>query len=272
MNKIDQKLKEIQEKKKIGLMTHVVVGYPSLQVTVELIQLMENCGVDMVEIQIPFSDPLADGPTIMKACEQSLQKGTKVKDAFEVAKKLQEYVKIPLLFMCYYNTVFRYPSVSLKTSGVESFCRDAANVGISGLIVPDMPLDEEKEERFYFFANQYGLYTIQVVSPVSTEERLRKISKIANGFVYCTARQGITGARKELNTHLKRYLKIVKKYVKVPLAVGFGISQKEHVEALIGKADIAVIGSRLLDIIAKSGDHKREVEHFLNQANMVKYR
>src|SRR5579872_5845005 len=186
-NDLDKKLAEIKANKKIGLMTHVVVGYPSLKETIALVKLMEKCGVDIVELQIPFSDPLADGPTIMHACEKALENGTKVKDAFMVVKNLNSHVKIPLLFMCYYNTVFQY--------GIEKFCKDAQGVGISGLIVPDMPLDEEKEEHFYAYAKKYGLHTIQVVSPASTNSRLKKIPQIANGFVYCTAHQGITGAK-----------------------------------------------------------------------------
>lgn len=270
MNILDKKLQEIKQSKKIGLMGHVVVGYPSLKETIELVRLMEKLGVDMVELQIPFSDPLADGPTIMKACEESLKNGTKVSDAFEVVKSLSSLVKIPLLFMCYYNTVFKYPLASFRTSGVERFCKDAQKAGISGLIVPDMPIDEEKEEQFYSFTKRYNLHTIQVISPVTTRERLKKIAKVANGFVYCTARQGITGVRKELDAGLNHYLKTAKKEITVPLAVGFGISQKEHVASLVGKADVAVIGSKILNIINESKDYKKDVESFLRQLNMVK--
>src|SRR6185437_11988552 len=154
MNKIDQKLTELKKKKRIGLMTHVVVGYPSVEETVMLVRAMAESGVDFVELQIPFSDPLADGPTIMQACEESLNRGTKVKDAFDVMRKLSKEVSIPLLFMSYYNIVFRY--------GVQKFCRDAKKAGASGLIVPDMPIDEEVHEHFYAFANKFGLRIIHV--------------------------------------------------------------------------------------------------------------
>src|SRR3989338_1642801 len=125
------------------LMTHVVIGYPTLIDTVKIVKTMADCGVDMIELQIPFSDPLADGPTIMRACEKSLENGTKVNDAFVLMKKLSGKVKIPLLFMAYYNTVFKY--------GTEKFCLDAKNAGAYGLIVPDMPIDEENQEHFYSF-------------------------------------------------------------------------------------------------------------------------
>lgn len=162
MNRIDQKLEQIKKEKKMGLMTHVVVGYPSLDETVAVVRAMADSGADFVELQIPFSDPLADGSTIMQACEKSLVNGTKVKDAFLIMKKLSMEVQIPLLFMSYYNIVFRY--------GVKNFCRDAMESGASGLIVPDMPLEEEEQEHFYAFARKYNLHTIQVVTPASTKK------------------------------------------------------------------------------------------------------
>ena len=244
MNNLDKKLAEISSRKNIGMMAHVVVGYPSLDETVSLVKTMADAGVDIVELQIPFSDPLADGPTIMKACETSLAQGTKVKDAFVTMKKLSSEISTPLLFMAYYNTVFNY--------GIENFCRDAKEAGASGLIVPDMPIDEEEEEGFFAASKKYNLHTIQVLSPASTEERLKKNAEIANGFVYCTARQGITGAKDTLEPSLMSYLQKMKKYFSMPIAVGFGISKKEHINALSGNADIAIIGSAVIDVINNS--------------------
>jgi len=251
MNKIDTKLQEIKERGRIGLMTHVVVGYPSLPETISIVKAMAESGVDFVELQIPFSDPLADGTTIMKACEESLSNGTKVKDAFTAMKTLSSEVEIPLLFMAYYNTVFRY--------GVEKFCSDAKEAGASGLIIPDMPIDEEEQEDFYKYAKQYDLHTIQVLSPASTEERLLKNAEIANGFVYCTARQGTTGTKTELDPTLVEYLNRVKKVISIPLAVGFGISKKEHIQALEGKVDIAVMGSALIEVV-KNADQSSRID------------
>lgn len=262
MNAIDAQLEKIKQNKKIGLMTHVVVGYPSLEETVSIVKTMDENNVDFVELQIPFSDPLADGPTIMKACEESLRNGTKVADAFSVMKKLAGEVSIPLLFMEYYNTVYRY--------GVEKFCRDAKEAGASGLIIPDMPIDEEEEEHFYKFAKQYELHTIQVVSPASTSERLEKNAAVANGFIYCTARQGITGAKNELDPTLVSYLDTVKMYIKTPIAVGFGISKKEHIEALQGVCDIAVIGSAIIEVIRNTNKENRldAVKAFLTELHI----
>lgn len=259
MSNLDQKLKELALRKKIGIMAHVVVGYPSLTETVEIVKTMSECGVDIVELQIPFSDPLADGPTIMKACEESLKNGTKVKDAFTIMKKLTSETSIPLLFMAYYNTVFVY--------GVEKFCRDAKAAGASGLIVPDMPLDEEQHEHFYYYTKQYGLHTIQVLSPASTEKRIKKNAKSANGFVYFTARQGTTGAKEQLDPRLATHLQKMKKYFSVPVAVGFGISKREHIKALFGKAALAVIGSAVIDIINKSerGMMQKNIRRFFEE-------
>ena len=249
MNKIDVKVDEILREGRLGLMTHVIVGYPTVESTIEIVKAMEEEGVDMVELQIPFSDPLADGPTIMKACEEALAQGVKVSNAFTVARALKSQVSIPLIFMAYYNTVLQY--------GVEKFCKQASLSGISGVIVPDMPLEEEGEEHFFESCKKHNLYNIRVISPVTTDVRLRLNSKYAQGFVYCSSRQGTTGAKDTLNSTLVTYLNRVHKYFSCPIAVGFGISKKQHLMSLKGHADIAVIGSAVIDVIAR--DHKKSV-------------
>lgn len=250
MTKLEEKLQQVKDSKRIGLMTHVVIGYPTLEETVRIVKTMAENGVDFVELQIPFSDPLADGPTIMRACEKSLDNGTRVKDAFAVMKLLSSQVSIPLLFMAYYNTVFKY--------GVEKFCRDVKAAGASGLIVPDMPIDEESEEHFLFYCSKYNLHNIHVISPVSTDDRLKKNAGVASGFIYCTARQGITGAKDKLDYGLISYLQNIRKYFSIPIAVGFGISKQEHIRMLEPYADVAVVGSAVIDIISKSNKHDME--------------
>lgn len=259
MNPIDKQLDKIKQEKRLGLMTHVVVGYPSLSETESLVKVMAEEGVDFIELQIPFSDPLADGPTIMRACEMALENGVKVSDAFELAKKMSKQVKIPLLFMAYYNTVFKY--------GTKKFCDDAKKVGISGLIIPDIPLEEEHEEHFIRFCKEAGLKNIRVVSPGSTIERLRKNVRVANGFVYCTARQGITGIQKELDPKIIFFLKNVRAYFRIPIAVGFGISTKKRIKMIRPFVNIAVIGSAIIDVINKSerNELEKNVKIFLSQ-------
>lgn len=263
MNKLDLKLKEIKNRKRMGLMTHVVVGYPSLVQTIALVKIMEEAGADIVELQIPFSDPLADGPTIMKACEKSLENGTRVKDAFNIMQKLSKEVSTPLLFMAYFNTVFKY--------GVERFCKDASLAGATGLIVPDVPIEEEDCERFIYFCKKYKIHNIRVLSPASNDKRLKINSKEANGFIYCTARQGITGVKEELSKDISLYLGKIRKYFSISIAVGFGISKKEHIKALKGHADIAVIGSAIIDIIdrSKEGLMEKNVRDFIAELKMV---
>ncbi len=261
MNPIDQRLEKIKKEGRLGLMTHVIIGYPTLSQTHSLVKTMEEAGVDFVELQIPFSDPLADGPTIMKACEKALENGTKVEDAFKLAKNLSQEVSIPLLFMAYFNTVFKY--------GVKKFCVDAKKAGICGLIIPDIPLEEESQEHFLNSCHEAGLYSIRVLSPASTPDRLQKNSQVAEGFIYFTARQGITGAKIEIDPKLAQYLKNIRKYFTVPLAVGFGISNKERVKLIEPFADIAIIGSAIIDLINNSrpSEINKNVKEFILNLN-----
>lgn len=245
MRTINEQLSHIKKNKKIGLMTHVVVGYPNLESTIKIVQDMEKVGVDFIELQIPFSDPLADGPTIMHANDVSLANGITMADCFAVMKALSAMVQIPLLFMGYYQSVFHL--------GVEEFCRRAANAGAQGLIIPDMPIDEEFHEHFIKICEKYGLNHIRLLSPTSTVDRIRVNAKVQNGFVYCTSRSGITGANNELDSTVVSYLDTVKNYIKVPIALGFGISKLEHIAALVGKADIAIVGSAVIEVLDKEG-------------------
>lgn len=258
MNLIDKQLVKIKKENRLGLMTHVVIGYPSLETTESLVKIMADSGADFIELQIPFSDPLADGPTIMKACEKALENGVKVADAFKLADKLSKQAKIPLLFIAYYNTVFKY--------GARRFCQDAKKAGISGLIVPDIPLEEEHEEHFIKYCKINKLKNIRVVAPVSTIERLQKNARVASGFVYCTARQGITGARRRLDPNIISYLEKVRNIFNIPIAVGFGISKRDHLKQLLSHVDIAVIGSAVVDVINRSEKNsvEKNIRNFLN--------
>lgn len=225
------------------IMTHIVAGYPSLEESRSLMRTMAKAGADFIEIQIPFSDPLADGPTIMAANQKALENGTRVEDAFNLMRNAN--VDTPLLFMTYYNIIFKY--------GVQKFCQRAAESGCYGLIVPDMPIDEEKYENFYRISSECGLKVIQVVSPLTPEARLKRIAEYAEGFVYCVARYGTTGAREEFEADLAEYLGRVRKHIDLPLAVGFGISKPEHFEMVWEHAEIAVIGSAILKLLEKEG-------------------
>ena len=243
MNKIDKKILELKDQGRMGLMTHLVVGFPSIEKTISYARIMEDSGADFIELQIPFSDPIADGPTIMNACDLALSDGTKVSNAIETMKILSNELSIPLLFMAYYNNIFKY--------GLERFCKDSRTAGASGLIVPDIPIEEEPNEHFIKTAEKNNLYPIRVLSPASTLERIRKNSRVAKGFIYCTARQGITGVRNEMDPKTVSYLNSVRREINVPIAVGFGISSREHILSLSKHADIAVVGSAIINVINK---------------------
>lgn len=257
-NKIDERLEQLQKAGRKGLMTHVVVGYPSLEATVQLVETMADAGVDFVELQIPFSDPLADGPTIQLACEAALKRGTRVRDAFAAAQELSVKVDIPLLFMAYFNTVYTY--------GVERFCKDAAAAGIAGLIVPDAPLEAAEHEGYLAACKASNLHNVITLAPTSTPERLAKNAAIASGLTYCMSRQGVTGTQLGLDPAMQEYLSAVRQHIKTPLAVGFGISNRERLEAVLPYCDIAVVGSALIDQInqAKPGQETRAVRNFLD--------
>jgi tryptophan synthase alpha chain len=242
---IKEQLELIKKTKKIGLMTHVVIGYPTEKDTITIVKEMAAAGTDFVELQIPFSDPLADGPVIMKANDRALENGLTLEKCFQVMSKASKEVEIPLLFMGYYNSVFR--------CGVENFCYRAKEAGAAGLIIPDVPADEEVAEGFMAACDKVGLHHIQLLSPNSTNERVALNAKYQNGFVYCTSRAGITGATKELDPGLSKFLKKAHQQIHVPLAVGFGISQPAHIKALIGYADIAVVGSAVIEQIETAG-------------------
>lgn len=250
-----------------AIMTHVVVGYPSLDESIDIVKAMVDGGARFVELQIPFSDPMADGPTIMAANEASLAAGTKVEHCFRAVEKLRAEVQVPLLFMSYFNILFRYGRTGAKPElAVRRFCKDAAAAGVSGLIVPDVP-PEENSEGYWSASQECGLIPIPIVSPVSTSERLDLLREVVpTGFVYCTSTTGTTGARGDLPSGLGFYLKRVRGHFKRPLAVGFGISTPEQVRALGRYAEIAVVGSATIDLITKTDKRfrAREVKKFVS--------
>lgn len=259
MNKIDKQLEKIKSGKRIGLMTHVVVGYPNIYETEKIIQALVKAGSDFIELQIPFSDPVADGPTIMTASEKALKNGVRVNQAFGLMRKVSSKTDIPLLFMSYYNIVFNF--------GVERFCKKAKEVGASGLIIPDIPPEEETHEKYIYYALKYNLYPIRVISPASDEERLKINAKVARGFIYCVSHFGITGAKSSLDQNLINYLKKVKNYFNIPVAVGFGISKRKHINMLKSHADIAVVGSAIIDLInyrnKENKDYTNDLDNFV---------
>jgi len=257
MTSIKNQLAKIKAENRLGLMTHLVVGYPSLDQSRELALAMVEAKVDFIELQIPFSDPMADGSTLMRANQIALENGATVRDALDLMRDLSSQVKIPLIFMTYFNIIFRF--------GTDKFCAEAASSGATGLIVPDIPLDEEPQEHFISAAQRHGLTAIRLLSPVSNERRIRLNTDLAKDFIYFVSRKGITGAQSKLDPQLQDHLKIVKKFSNLPLAVGFGISSPDQVLALKGHAEIAVIGSEAVNVYDKveKGSEIKAVRDFL---------
>jgi tryptophan synthase alpha subunit len=220
------------------LMTHIVAGYPSLEESKQIGLTMLKFGVNFLEIQIPFSDPVADGKTIAKANQIALENGTKLKDCFDLAAEFVVSSDNPILFMTYYNVIYKY--------GVEEFMVKCKELGIYGLIVPDIPYDSSDGELFLEQASMNNIHVIFVISPITPEDRLKQIGERASGFVYCVSKFGLTGTGGFEVDSLQDYLDNVRKYIEVPLALGFGIQSIEDVKKVNQVVDMAVIGSELI--------------------------
>ena len=226
----------------ILLMTHIVLGYPSFEASVEIIDAMVEAGVDLVELQIPFSEPIADGPVILHANQKALAAGSTVARCFDVARELSARHPIPFLFMTYYNIVFQ--------RGVARFASDTATAGLAGAIVPDLPYEEGHE--LLSAMDREGLDPVFIYSPNTSDARMAAIAARARGFVYCVARKGVTGAQTDFDA-LGDYLARCRAATPLPLALGFGVKTASDVSALKGLVDIAVVGSETIRVIDEQG-------------------
>ncbi len=225
-------------------MTHLVLGYPSLETNREVIRQMAENGVDCIELQIPFSEPMADGPVIVKASQDALAGGIRVEDSFAFAEEMvREFPQVNFLFMTYYNIVFRY--------GLENFIDRSAEIGIKGFIIPDLPPEEGGE--YLLLAANSGMAAIMFFTPTSTDERMIEVAGQGSGFIYCVARRGVTGEHTEMDENLAGYLDRCRRATELPLAVGFGITSRKDVAMLEAKADMAVIGTATIKLVDREG-------------------
>jgi len=236
-------IKKKLETKDILLMTHIVIGYPSFEDSMNIVEQMVESGVDLMELQIPFSEPMADGPVILRANQKSLENGSSVKKCFEFAEKAAKRFDIPFLFMSYANILYKY--------GMEKFSDQMAAMDIKGAIVPDIPPEEGKDYINAMKKNK--LCPIFIFTPQTSNERMVFLANNAQGFVYCVARKGVTGKETQFSHELEVYLKRCRRATDLPLAVGFGVKDKNDVNYLKGKADIAVIGSETIRIVDEKG-------------------
>ncbi len=242
-----------------ALIPYITVGYPSLEATLKVVPLLANSGCDIVELGIPFSDPLADGVTIQKASFQALQNGITPKICLQIAKELSQEVDIPLVFMTYFNPVFSY--------SLEEFCSACVGSGIAGLIIPDLPPEEGTELET--ITRRKGFDLIYLLAPTSTEERIRLVADRSRGFIYLVSVTGVTGARDRLPVDLKTFFARVRKIATQPLCIGFGISTPEQASQVARQADGVIVGSRIVqymeadESMVKVADFVRELRHAL---------
>lgn len=253
MNRIDAFFKPRSRK---ALIAYLTVGYPSVEATLEVAAALVANGCDMIELGIPFSDPLADGTTIQRASHRALQSGVTPQRCLEVAAELRKQVDIPLIFMGYYNPIYHY--------GLEPFCAAASRAGVDGLIVPDLPPEEGAElERV---SSECGLDLIYLLAPTTADrKRLRLVADRSRGFIYVVSLKGVTGARAILPAELEGFIARIRSVTTKPLCVGFGISTPQQARRVASLADGVIIGSRILEIVEKSGDPSAAAGEFIRK-------
>ena len=224
-------------------MTHIVLGYPSFEDSYRIVEAMVDAGVDLMELQIPFSEPIADGPVILRANQAALARGATVKKCIDFASEVSRKFDIPFLFMTYYNICFKY--------GLDRFADVMVDCGLKGAIVPDLP--PEEGGGFLEAMGRNDLAPIFIYAPTTSAERMRFIASMAKGFIYCVARKGVTGAQTAFSNELDTYLARCRSATSLPLAVGFGVKDRADVDFLKGKADIAVIGTQTIRLVEEKG-------------------
>lgn len=243
MNRIEEKMAYLQEKKEKAFITYMTAGLPDMEGTKALVKAQAEAGVDIIELGIPFSDPIADGPVIQDASYRSICLGTNVAKVFAMMQELrEEKLDLPVVFMLYYNTILHY--------GIKAFAAKCKETGVDGLIVPDLPFEEQQELK-EALAEQEGAILIQLVSPVS-KERIPAILENARGFVYCVSAMGVTGQAGTFHKEVLAYLSEVKKISKIPVMMGFGIRTPEDIAPMKDIIDGAIVGTYFMELLEKN--------------------
>ena len=246
--RLDNAFAGIRRDARVGVVPYVTVGFPDLDDTLRVVPAIEAAGADVIELGVPYSDPLADGPTHQASSYRALRNGVSVSFCLDTARALREGgVQAPLLFMGYYNPILAY--------GIDAYARACADAGVDGLIVPDLPPEEADALRGALHAN--GLQLVSMLAPTSTRERIRAACAAAEGFVYCVSVAGVTGARSDLPPGLPDFVARVRAETDVPIGVGFGIAEPRHVAGLRGVADAAVVGSALTNAVGAAPPGER---------------
>ena len=242
-DRLGEMFASLKERGETGLIVFVTVGFPDLATTLELVPALVAAGADAVELGVPFSDPLAEGPVIQESSFRSLQQGTTLADCLSVAEQLRTQLPdTPLVLMGYYNPIFRY--------GIRAFSEETERVGVDGLIVPDLPHQEVGPLAEH--CRPRGIALIPMLAPTSTDKSIREAAAAASGFIYCVSITGVTGARQEVSQRGFELLDRVRAHTTLPLAVGFGISNRGHVEEVGRSAEAAAVGSVLVRVMLES--------------------
>jgi len=242
MNRIDKKFKQLKKDKKSAFVAFITAGYPNLQTTEKLITEFTKIDVDILELGVPFSDPLADGPIIQEASKAALENGVNLPAILKTVKNARRASNMPICLMTYYNPVFCY--------GQEKFVQDAVKAGVDGVIIPDLPPEEAKD--LIKASRKYNLATIFFLAPTSTKKRIKLVSQASTGFIYYVSLTGVTGPRKSLPEDLIKKVKTFKKFTKKPICVGFGVSSPEQVKAIQKVADGVIVGSAIVGKIKEN--------------------
>jgi tryptophan synthase alpha chain len=249
-SRIDKTFKRLKKEGKKAFIPYIMAGDPSLQRTKDIVLLFEKCGADIVELGVPFSDPLADGPTIQRASERALKNGVTLRKVISLVKDVRQKTQIPIVLMTYYNPVFKYRE--------DDFIKDAKDAGVDGVIVPDLPPDEA--EDFIKISKKTSLNTIFLLAPTSTEDRIKKVIRASRGFIYYVSITGITGAALLLDGSMEVSISNIKKYTDKPIAVGFGVSTPLEATAVAKVSDGVIVGSA---IVKRIHETPNELESYL---------
>jgi len=249
MTRIEKKFDELKSQGRKGFIPYITAGDPSLDITFDLILALEKSGADVIELGVPFSDPIADGPVIQRATERALRNGTRLNKILQLCENVRRQSQVPLVLFSYFNPLLNY--------GLEKLARDAVQCGIDGVLATDLTVEES--DVFVRTMRNAGLNTIFLAAPTSSPERIKRIAQTSNGFLYAVSRTGVTGEQRELAGDLKQILQTLRSLTTSPIAVGFGISQPEHVRAVWQEADAAIVGSSIV----------KEIEQYIGKAELV---
>ncbi len=241
MNRIERKFKELHKARKKAFIAYIMAGDPKIAVTKDVVLALERSGVDILELGIPFSDPLADGPTIQAAAQRALRNKISLNDVFKMVKSLRRETDIPIVFMTYYNPVLKY--------GLERFIKACGVSGVDGVIIPDLPYEEARD--LVKLGKRQDVSTIFLVAPTSTRKRIEDIARASSGFIYYVSLTGVTGARKKLPSELTSKVGLVKSVTNKPVCVGFGISGPRQAREIARISDGVIVGSAIVKLMEK---------------------